>query len=339
MQHNKFNADEKILHHMGKVNIFFNKDKTLIVCELDLTNKCNHNCPACTGVKENAAELSFEQISNIVKDLSYLECKGVILSGGGEPLIHPSFIDTLKILANNGIEIGLNTNGLALDKNKAIAILQYCKYCRISLDAGTAEMHTKTHGTNEKSFKKTVNNIKILTNLRDELNSETSLSAGFLTSESTKPDMENFVALCKQCNLDFAQFRPFTGDYTDITEKYLSLKKKYESDTFKVLASLHKYKHFNENIRKTYDKCYGMFFSTVITADNKIFACLHHRQKEKYKIADLNELSLENAWQSYKKYKVFEEIDVNTCPNFCRNDAFNRVLYDLSKDTAHKNFL
>ena len=49
MKINNFNSDEKILRYTGKIDYFFNSHKTLIVTELDLTNKCNHRCPGCCG--------------------------------------------------------------------------------------------------------------------------------------------------------------------------------------------------------------------------------------------------------------------------------------------------
>ena len=42
---NNFNADEKIMQYMDKLDYFFNGHKTLIVTELDLTNRCNNRCP------------------------------------------------------------------------------------------------------------------------------------------------------------------------------------------------------------------------------------------------------------------------------------------------------
>ena len=36
---NSFNSSEKILHHIDKLDHFFNGGKTLIVTEFDLTNK------------------------------------------------------------------------------------------------------------------------------------------------------------------------------------------------------------------------------------------------------------------------------------------------------------
>ena len=80
MKINNFNSDEKILRYMGKIAHFFNSHKTLIVTELDLTNKCNHRCPGCCEHNKHNAELSKEQVESVVQNLRAMENKGVILS-------------------------------------------------------------------------------------------------------------------------------------------------------------------------------------------------------------------------------------------------------------------
>ena len=98
---NNFNANEKIMRYLDKLDYFFNGHKTLIVTELDLTNRCNNKCPGCCGVNGNGAELSRHQIDLIVSSLTDMGNKGVILSGGGEPLISPYFTYAVKELRRN----------------------------------------------------------------------------------------------------------------------------------------------------------------------------------------------------------------------------------------------
>lgn len=337
---NNFNADEKILKYIDKLDYFFNFHKTLIVAEFDLTNKCNNRCPKCCGINENNKELTKEQIDNIIDGLNAIECKGVILSGGGEPLISPHFEYALKKLRSYGIKCGVNSNGLALNSDLARLIAENCEYLRISLDAATPEIYKITHGMEEVSFSKTLKNIENFAKIKNEINSNISFGIGFLTSKETACDMEAFVKLSRDLGADFAQFRPFTEDMLDVTEKYMELKNKYETDKFKVRASMQKYREMGSLGKREYTKCRGMFFSTVITADAKVFACLHHRQDEKYYLGEITDKSsLENIFRSSRIREVYESIDCNNCPPLCRNDVFNRTLDTLSLDVGHKEFL
>lgn len=340
MQINNFNSNEKILRYLDKLDYFFNGHKTLIVTEFDLTNRCNNNCPGCCGVRENGAQLTREQIDLIVQSLRDIGNQGVILSGGGEPLISPHFSYAVKELRKNGMKLGLNSNGLALTEELAELIADNCTYFRISLDAASPELYKKTHGMPPAAFQKTVDNIRMFARVKKARGSQTSYGVGFLTSRDTAGEMEAFVRLARDCGVDFAQFRPFTGDLYDITETYQRLKEAYETPDFGVRASLQKYREMETGGKREYDRCRGMFFSTVVTADAKVFACLHYRQREEYYLGTITEdTSLSDIFRSPRMRQVYESIDCSKCPSMCRNDAFNRTLDTLSLDVTHREFL
>lgn len=328
------------MKHLDKLDYFFNGHKTLVVTELDLTNKCNNKCPNCCGINENGAELSIEQIDLIANGLHDMENRGVIMSGGGEPLISPHFEYAVNILRKNGMKLGLNSNGLALTEEKAELISDNFEYFRVSLDAATPEMYMKTHGMPPAAFDKVIENCKMFSQIRNRKGSNTSYGIGFLTSSLTQEDMEGFVVLAKECGADFAQFRPFTGDVLDVTETIKSLQEKYNSDTFKVTASIQKYREMTNHGERNYDKCRGMFFSTVITADAKMFACLHYRQSDKHYLGTITpDNSVEDIFKSARIREVHNSIDCNECPILCRNDVFNRTLNTLSLDINHIEFM
>jgi len=237
---NSFNAGEKILNNLGKVEKFINKDRTLIVTELDLTNHCNNKCPECIGMNGVKSELSWREITGIASDLNELGNQGVILSGGGEPLLHPYFLESVEVFKSYGIKIGVNSNGLMLDEKKAMAIASNCDYLRISLDAGDAALYKKTHGMDENNFLNVVENIKMMAEVKRGINSLLSFGTGFLTNKDTISQMEMFVLLSKKCGVDFAQFRPYKEDTTVIMKEYEMLKK-YQSENFMITASIQKY--------------------------------------------------------------------------------------------------
>ena len=342
MKINNFNSDEKILRYHNKIDYFFNAHKTLIVTELDLTNKCNHRCPGCCGHNENNAELSWEQIESVVWNLKNMDNKGVILSGGGEPTCSPYFKQAVKLLKKAGQNLGMNSHGMNLTEELNEIICENLEYFRISLDAGSPEMYQKIHGMKPHHFEKTLQNIENFAKTKQRLGSKTSFGVGFLTSSITECDMESFVKLVKERGADFAQFRPFTGDTLDISPRLASLREQYEDDSFKIVASYQKYKEM-EGLKlskdRGYDRCHGMFFSTVISADFKVWACLHFRQSDKHFLGDLRVQSLEEIWKGSRIREVYQDIDCATCPILCRNDSFNRTLDKLSLDITNSEFL
>jgi len=48
---------------------------------------------------------------------------------------------------------------------------------------------------------------------------------------------------------------------------------------------------------------------------------------------------LSEIFRSDRMKAVYEKIDCEKCPPFCRNDVFNRTLHVLSNDVTHKEFL
>lgn len=340
MKINEFNAFEKIFKYQDKLNLFFNRYKTLISVEFDLTNNCNHNCPDCFGRKEKKVSLTFEQIKKFIDEFAdVFEAKSILVSGGGEPLIHPDFIKILYYIKNKGLKVALNTNGSLLNKDNAKAIIECCTYCRISLDAGTPEIYKRTHGVNQNMFQKVIKNIKMFVALKKELKGDIAFGTGFLTSGITKSDILNFFKISKECGVDFAQLRPLEGDFTKVDKELKKGKELYENENFKITASYHKYNHFDDEEKRPYKKCIGIFFNTVVTADFKVFVCLNHRQEKKYLLGDLNKQSLKEIWTSPRIIEVFNNMNLKDCPYFCRNDAINRGLDLIDKDVSHKEFL
>lgn len=241
-------------------------------------------------------------------------------------------------IKSKGIDIGLNSNGLALNEENSRAIADCCSYFRISLDAGTPEMYRKTHGMDKEAFEKVLGNIRMFNNIRKKLGSDISFGTGYLTSEGTRSGILDFFATSKKCGVDFAQLRPFTNDLTNVDKEFRGAKK-LEDKNFKVVSSEHKYSRFGDDDKRPYKKCWGMFFNTVVTADFRIFACLHHRQNEKYLLGDLKKNSLREIWQSAKMREVFGKIDFTDCPYFCRNDEINRSLELVNRPVNHVKFL
>jgi pyruvate-formate lyase-activating enzyme len=335
---NKFNANEKILQYQDKIHNYKHGHETLISFELDLTNKCNNRCPKCVGVKKGGAELSFDQIKSLVNQMNNLNVKSVVISGGGEPLLSQYFVETLYLFRNANISVGLNSNGLAmLYESQLRAILECCKYIRFSLDAGTPEMYKLTHGMEHEEFYHVIDNITDLLNLRKTIDSDTSIGLGYLTGETTLGGIIDFFEISDKLKVDFAQLRPFTNEWVNI-EEYLTEGRKLFPDLV-IRSSTHKYEHMNDENARPYKTCHGMYFNTVITADFKMWSCIHHRQDPNYFLGDLNKESIKDILKSDRMKNVQSSITFKDCPLFCRNDAINRTLEIVYNDIVHKEFL
>ena len=83
------------------------------------TNRCNANCKwCCYADADKRAELSTEEIKEIILYFFALGTRAITFSGGGEPTLHPGIEDMLTIAKDKGISCGLVTNGIEICHKK-----------------------------------------------------------------------------------------------------------------------------------------------------------------------------------------------------------------------------
>jgi uncharacterized radical SAM superfamily Fe-S cluster-containing enzyme len=112
------------VHRMGSVEqgcpwdcgLCENHKQHTCVGVIEITEKCNLNCPVCFADTKNTYTLPLEKVKEMI-DL-YVSCEGepeVLQISGGEPTVHPDIIEILKYAGEKGIKYPmLNTNGLKL---------------------------------------------------------------------------------------------------------------------------------------------------------------------------------------------------------------------------------
>ncbi len=112
-----------------------------------LTNKCTGSCLHCCEEsgpdKAWKDELSRSQALNLARQIADMGIAYVAF-GGGEPMECPHVFQIFEILAAGGVEIKIETNGLAIDDrvaNKLKALNVAC--VQISIDGAAAGTHEK----------------------------------------------------------------------------------------------------------------------------------------------------------------------------------------------------
>lgn len=102
---------------------------TPILINLSLNNYCNLNCPFCyvpTKQIDNGQSLSVENFDMLLSDMIKSRVMQVAI-GGGEPTLHPDFVDFLKKLRVKGnIVPNYTTNGTNLTEDVLYASKKYC---------------------------------------------------------------------------------------------------------------------------------------------------------------------------------------------------------------------
>ena len=117
---------------------------------IEISNKCNADCPVCLGDNRGTFEMSVAEIRELVEGAIRDQGQiGVLTLSGGEPTIHPQFFAILSLLDRPEIgRINLNSNGLRMvqDAKFVDQLRQHPKvYVSLHFDGRNAE---RIRGTN-----------------------------------------------------------------------------------------------------------------------------------------------------------------------------------------------
>jgi molybdenum cofactor biosynthesis enzyme MoaA len=134
------------------------------IVELDPTSYCDLSCPNCvTSDVLNQGRFSATRLAELAGELADLKVLGVILIGGGEPLMHPATPKLLGELHREGIRIGLVTNG-TLARRNAEDLAAKCDWVRVSVDAASDRVYREMRPARSRAnvFAEVIEGIRVL---------------------------------------------------------------------------------------------------------------------------------------------------------------------------------
>lgn len=143
---------------------------------LIIDSRCNLHCPFC--IRKNLSsnyDMSLETIDEILDVAPSLFNVGAIIITGGEPTLHPNFINIVDKACKKYPFVIVNSNG-TFDKNIANVLLGRMSknlFVQISLD-GTKTTHDTLRGKG--CYDKTISNIKYLGCRKEHLFISTTVS-------------------------------------------------------------------------------------------------------------------------------------------------------------------
>jgi len=100
--------------------------------QISPTNVCQLDCGFCSCAnRANDVEMPYKTYYGIMQTFAQYGCKAATITGGGEPTLHPKIDDILHATKTLGIQAGMVTNGLSLDRVRGAA-LRTLTWCRVS---------------------------------------------------------------------------------------------------------------------------------------------------------------------------------------------------------------
>jgi MoaA/NifB/PqqE/SkfB family radical SAM enzyme len=130
---------------------------------VQIDERCNLHCAHCfVSATRHGQTMSYEQITEVlIPRLTQCRVERVTLTGG-EPTIHPRFLDVVRAFRDAGMQVGVCTNATTLDSQQISALKEIGGvHCNVSLDGFRPESHGRFRGDHD-SFGVTVATVRAL---------------------------------------------------------------------------------------------------------------------------------------------------------------------------------
>jgi MoaA/NifB/PqqE/SkfB family radical SAM enzyme len=257
-------------------------------------------------------------IHKLVQELPALGTERVIMAGTGEPLLHPQFPEIISAFKQIGLEVRLFTNGLLLDKDRSLALIESgLNRLVVSLWATSPETYVHCHpGTNPDNYWKIVENIRQFSRLKDEMGTHVpEVYLNHVCNVYTYKNIDDKIDLAQKTGSNGILFTPFDpqGDKAKsaaLSDEMIDFVIKQFPDAVKRMKFLgikhnvdriflHHQFNQNEGLKTP---CYISRFQARIRVDGAVMPCCYCNML----LGDFNKKSLKDIWNDIP-YKYFRK--------------------------------
>ncbi len=268
---------------------------------LHLTTECNHKCNFCSNdyrIRQVQVHhiIDSDYAVRLIEELSEVGVRNLIISGGGEPLIHPWAKQILDKAINSNMDFFLYTN---LDLNLSPHLLE-------SLATIKNPIGVNINTLNEKLYHKTRGEWAHLGRVRDNIRKlrerSARLNAIVILRDDTAPYLEKTLEGLLAEGFEGITVSPaFKIPYADrisvsnlTIEEMKRIKKKINSPKVRILEPVEKPACLDGKIF-----CKSFYFDITIGADYWIYPCCISAYDLSRRLMNLKSYaSFKEAWES-----------------------------------------
>jgi MoaA/NifB/PqqE/SkfB family radical SAM enzyme len=176
---------------------------------IDLSNRCNLNCPYCYVEDKDsnrkirtADELSFEELISVIDDLILCGAKTINIVGAGEPTIDTFFEEIIEYIYHKKIKTVLFTNGIQLANDQRLVKLLSKFHVSIvikynSTNPKNQDLMVGRDGYTEKRNKA----IETLIDLGFTSHEPTKLGIDVIVNKGNYSEIPNILRWCREKNI------------------------------------------------------------------------------------------------------------------------------------------
>ena len=271
--------------------------------------------------------IPYDKVLEILGDCDTMGVSGIQFTGGGEPTVHPSFLDVVRNTAAYKLPYALVTNGVLIGARGWAEHLGDAAWVRVSLDAGRPGTYAAIRNVPERHFADAVFAIRELAKTR------TLVGVGFVVTPENWREVLQATWIARDAGADNirisaqfsaqneALFNDFHGECADLCANAETL----STDTF------HVYNRFSQKMddlrqqRPEYSWCGYQQATTYIGADLNVYRCCVLSYNERGLVGSLKGRSFADLWLSQDRMNAMMAFDARGCDR-CQFNGINRVL-------------
>lgn len=167
---------------------------------IEATSACNLDCQMCVrrSWNEPIGHMPLDTFSKLMDDVASLPSTPTIhLSGYGEPMMHPHFLELIRLAKATGARVEITTNGVLLTAKMAEALVELdLNRLVVSIDSVEPELYNdiRVHS----SYKQVIDNMRYLRRLKlrgKGRHSNPQVGIAFVAMRSNVADLPRLPAL------------------------------------------------------------------------------------------------------------------------------------------------
>jgi len=356
-KYNSFNSDKGLTYYENykKIMKWMEGHGELpppIECNLDPVAECNLRCYFCITqryLRTNRVEagemrvLPEEYIHRLIDFLADWGVRGLCISGGGEPTLHPA-IEWIISHALGKMDVALVTNA-----TKLVRATADCKWVALSVDAADRETYLKVKGADR--FDDVIWNIQQMAIFSRTRLHGVNLCFKFLILPENSHQIYEACKLAKSLGVQHFHARPVDFERTDIEgHKKLDLDierikndfakcHELEDDTFKVFTVTHKFDS-EFHVKHDFNQCLAAPLVIPILSDGNAYLCVDKKMEAKFKLGSCypDPENILKWWGSDEHRNLIKSVNINGCSR-CTWSQYNAQIENtVLKDNMDLSF-
>ena len=381
MSHGKSEAYSplKITRHLNVIqDIRDGRVAPPVHVQLIISDLCNHSCGFCAyrdpgytssqlfyqisakpgGLRRDGEhperdynpnrQIPWPKIKEILADCADMGVRAIQYTGGGEPTVHPQWLEAIVETDRLGMDAAMVSNGVLIQNQRDAELTALCKWVRISIDAGDAATYAGIRGCSETHFQRAWDAVTFLRRARERMGTGTLLGVGFVVTPDNWGGVLKAARLAKTAGDDnfriSAQFsseaeRPFSG----FAKACADLCEQAESELND--KHFHVFNRFSSRLddlkqAPDYDRCGYQYVTTYIGGDQNAYRCCIQSYNDRGLLGSIKDQKFSQLWNAQRRLHDMQAFDARSCAA-CQFNNINRTLdYVLNHDDpTHSNFI